>query len=49
MSAMKHAPQVRIPASYMRGGTSKGVFFRLQDLPVPRRCRAQRATRCCCA
>jgi hypothetical protein len=31
---MKHAPQVRIPASYMRGGTSKGVFFRLQDLPV---------------
>ncbi len=28
-----HAPQVRIPATYMRGGTSKGVFFRLQDLP----------------
>ncbi|WP_430754849.1 2-methylaconitate cis-trans isomerase PrpF [Magnetovirga frankeli] len=27
------APQIRIPASYMRGGTSKGVFFRLQDLP----------------
>jgi len=26
-------PQVRIPATYMRGGTSKGVFFRLQDLP----------------
>jgi len=25
--------QVRIPATYMRGGTSKGVFFRLQDLP----------------
>jgi probable AcnD-accessory protein PrpF len=25
--------QIRIPATYMRGGTSKGVFFRLQDLP----------------
>ncbi|MDI9239794.1 2-methylaconitate cis-trans isomerase PrpF [Lysobacter sp. LF1] len=32
---MTHAPQIRIPATYMRGGTSKGVFFRLQDLPVP--------------
>ena len=30
---MTFAPQVRIPATYMRGGTSKGVFFRLQDLP----------------
>ncbi len=29
------APQIRIPATYMRGGTSKGVFFRLEDLPVP--------------
>ncbi|AVP93873.1 2-methylaconitate cis-trans isomerase PrpF [Aeromonas rivipollensis] len=28
-----HTPQVRIPATYMRGGTSKGVFFRLDDLP----------------
>ncbi|MGF6552075.1 2-methylaconitate cis-trans isomerase PrpF [Paraburkholderia youngii] len=28
-----HSPQIRIPATYMRGGTSKGVFFRLQDLP----------------
>ena len=28
-----HAPQLRIPAIYMRGGTSKGVFFRLDDLP----------------
>ncbi|MGE8043212.1 2-methylaconitate cis-trans isomerase PrpF [Pseudomonas monteilii] len=28
-----HAPQLKIPASYLRGGTSKGVFFRLQDLP----------------
>ena len=30
---MKNAPQLRIPATYMRGGTSKGVFFRLEDLP----------------
>lgn len=30
---MTHAPQIRIAATYMRGGTSKGVFFRLQDLP----------------
>lgn len=30
---MAYAPQIRIPATYMRGGTSKGVFFRLQDLP----------------
>lgn len=30
---MVHAPQIKIPATYMRGGTSKGVFFRLQDLP----------------
>jgi 2-methylaconitate isomerase len=29
-----HSPQIRIPATYMRGGTSKGVFFRLQDLPA---------------
>ncbi|MFZ6759723.1 2-methylaconitate cis-trans isomerase PrpF [Undibacterium sp. Ji50W] len=31
---MAHLPQIKIPATYMRGGTSKGVFFRLQDLPV---------------
>ncbi|KAF1048364.1 2-methylaconitate cis-trans isomerase PrpF [Xylophilus sp.] len=30
---MAFAPQIRIPATYLRGGTSKGVFFRLQDLP----------------
>ena len=30
---MAHVPQIRIPAAYMRGGTSKGVFFRLDDLP----------------
>ena len=28
-----HLPQVKIPATYMRGGTSKGVFFNLTDLP----------------
>ncbi len=31
---MTPLPQIRIPAAYMRGGTSKGVFFRLDDLPV---------------
>ena len=30
---MAHAPQIKIPATYMRGGTSKGVFFSLQNLP----------------
>ncbi len=30
---MPHPAQIKIPATYMRGGTSKGVFFRLQDLP----------------
>jgi probable AcnD-accessory protein PrpF len=30
---MPSRPQIRIPATYMRGGTSKGVFFRLGDLP----------------
>lgn len=30
---MASVPQIRIPATYMRGGTSKGVFFRLGDLP----------------
>ncbi|MGR5120566.1 2-methylaconitate cis-trans isomerase PrpF [Vibrio astriarenae] len=25
--------QIRVAATYMRGGTSKGVFFRLEDLP----------------
>ena len=30
---MASVPQIRIPATYMRGGTSKGVFLRLQDLP----------------
>ena len=31
---MTHVPQIKIAATYMRGGTSKGVFFRLQDLPA---------------
>jgi len=30
---MNHPPQIKIPATYMRGGTSKGVFFKLTDLP----------------
>ena len=30
---MSFAPQIRIPATYIRGGTSKGVFFKLTDLP----------------
>ena len=30
---MANAPQIKVPATYIRGGTSKGVFFRLQDLP----------------
>ncbi|MDA8622264.1 2-methylaconitate cis-trans isomerase PrpF [Psychrosphaera sp.] len=29
-----HLPQIKIPATYMRGGTSKGVFFSLDDLPL---------------
>ncbi len=29
----RHVPQLKIAAIYMRGGTSKGVFFRLDDLP----------------
>ena len=40
MTAM---PQIRIPATVLRGGTSKGVFFRLQDLPE--RCRVPGAAR----
>ncbi|WP_198335784.1 2-methylaconitate cis-trans isomerase PrpF [Psychrobacter celer] len=29
----KFAPQISVPATYMRGGTSKGTFFKLSDLP----------------
>lgn len=31
---MSTVPQIRIPATYIRGGTSKGVFFNLTDLPA---------------
>jgi probable AcnD-accessory protein PrpF len=31
---MSFPAQIRIPATYTRGGTSKGVFFRLEDLPA---------------
>ena len=27
-------PQIKIPATYLRGGTSKGLFFNLEDLPA---------------
>jgi len=30
---MSNVPQIKIPATYMRGGTSKGVFFKVKDLP----------------
>ena len=30
---MSFVPQTKIPATYIRGGTSKGVFFNLTDLP----------------
>lgn len=30
---MSQVPQIKIPATYMRGGTSKGVFFKVEDLP----------------
>ena len=30
---MTFKPQIKVPATYMRGGTSKGVFFNLSDLP----------------
>ncbi len=35
LKSMPHPPQIKIPASYMRGGTSKGVFFNLGELPEP--------------
>ena len=40
---MSPAAQLKIPATYMRGGTSKGVFFRLEDLP--KNCQAPGAAR----
>ncbi|MBD8543830.1 2-methylaconitate cis-trans isomerase PrpF [Oxalobacteraceae sp. CFBP 8761] len=33
MDSTTYSPQRRIAATYMRGGTSKGVFFKLDDLP----------------
>ena len=30
---MSHRTQLKIPVTYMRGGTSKGVFFSLEELP----------------
>jgi len=30
---MSSVPQIKVAATYMRGGTSKGVFFKLDDLP----------------
>ncbi len=40
---MAHAPQIKVAATYLRGGTSKGVFFRMQDLPEA--CRTPGAAR----
>lgn len=40
---MSSAPQIKIPATYMRGGTSKGVFFNLNELPE--RCQQQGTAR----
>ena len=40
---MAYKPQIKIPATYMRGGTSKGVFFNLNDLPSS--CQAPGAAR----
>ena len=40
---MTHPAQIKVPATYIRGGTSKGVFFRLQDLPE--RCQVPGAAR----
>ncbi|MDR3505069.1 MAG: 2-methylaconitate cis-trans isomerase PrpF [Acidocella sp.] len=40
---MTFAPQIKVPATYMRGGTSKGVFFSLDELPES--CRVPGAAR----
>lgn len=39
--------QIRIPATYMRGGTSKGVFFRLNDLPIEAQLPGAAVMLCC--
>jgi len=41
--AARPAPQISVPATYMRGGTSKGTFFKLSDLPE--RCQVPGAAR----
>ena len=33
MTQPTFVPQISVPATYMRGGTSKGTFFKLSDLP----------------
>ena len=30
---MSYQPQFKVKATYMRGGTSKGTFFNIADLP----------------
>ena len=37
MEQHTYLPQRKIAATYMRGGTSKGVFFKLDDLPADAR------------
>jgi 2-methylaconitate isomerase len=37
LTAEQKEPFVRVPATIMRGGTSKGVFLRLSDVPTPGR------------
>ncbi|HBV75575.1 MULTISPECIES: 2-methylaconitate cis-trans isomerase PrpF [Vibrio] len=34
VSQISGAQQIKVPATYMRAGTSKGVFFNLADLPT---------------
>ncbi|MGM8870462.1 2-methylaconitate cis-trans isomerase PrpF [Psychrobacter sp. 2Y5] len=43
MTQPTFAPQISVPAIYMRGGTSKGTFFKLSDLPE--RCQVAGAAR----
>ena len=46
---MSHPAQIKVPATYIRGGTSKGVFFRCRICRKPRSNLAPRAMRCSCA
>ena len=45
---MSNVPQIKIPATYIRGGTSKGVFFRRQDLPEVAQEQVKHVTRFLC-